>query len=139
MCADKNKNIIGRKEYVRLNCVDIFGYTLKNSIITRFSKISFLFKSLFTTTVHFGTYWNVMSLRGETFLNFDTADLKEQRFSPSPPSIWDFRHGGFGLLVIYRIGYFGVVFDLAFQTCKNSCTYTFSKESSVVELGKLSR
>ena len=27
------------------------------------------------------------------------------------------------------IGYFGVVFDLAFQTCNNSCTYVFSKGS----------
>ena len=33
---------------------------------------------------------------------------------------------GFGLLVIYRIIYFGGVFDLVFQTCKNFGTYVFS-------------
>ena len=37
--------------------------------------------------------------------------------------------GGFVIFVIYTIGYFGVVFDLTFKICKNSCTYVFSKES----------
>ena len=31
-------------------------------------------------------------------------------------------------LHIFVIGYFGVVFDLEFQTFKNSFTYVFSKE-----------
>ena len=42
------------------------------------------------------------------------------------PSIGEIRLGDFGLLVIYRIVYFGVVFDLGFQICINSCTYVFS-------------
>ena len=37
--------------------------------------------------------------------------------------------------VIYRIGYFGLVFYMAFKACKNFCTYIFSKESSTFELG----
>ena len=34
-----------------------------------------------------------------------------------------------GLLDIFRIGYFGLEFDLADQTCKSSCAYVFSMES----------
>ena len=34
--------------------------------------------------------------------------------------------------VLYSIDYFGVVFYLVFQTCKNYHTYVLSKESSVV-------
>ena len=44
-------------------------------------------------------------------------------FLSSPREI---RLGGFGLLVIYSIFYFGVVFDLVFQTCNNYRTYVFS-------------
>ena len=40
-----------------------------------------------------------------------------------PPSLTDIRLGGFGLLDIFRIGYFGLVFDLAYQTFKNFCMY----------------
>ena len=43
------------------------------------------------------------------------------------PSLGEIRLGGFGLLVIYRIVYFRVVFDLVFQTCKNSRTNVFLK------------
>ena len=42
--------------------------------------------------------------------------------------------GDFGLLVIYRIVYFGVVFDLVFQICINSRTYVFSNSNrSLIE------
>ena len=42
------------------------------------------------------------------------------------PSLGEIRLGDFGLLVLYRIVYFGVVFDLVFQICINSRTYVFS-------------
>ena len=42
------------------------------------------------------------------------------------PSPGEIRLGDFGLLVIHRIVYFGVVFDLVFQKCINSRTYVFS-------------
>ena len=34
-------------------------------------------------------------------------------------------HVGFGMLVIYIIVYFRMVFDVVFQKCKNFCTYVF--------------
>ena len=38
-------------------------------------------------------------------------------------------------MVIYRIVYFGVVFDLVFQMCINSRTYVFSKSNkSLIKL-----
>ena len=46
-----------------------------------------------------------------------------------PPSLREIRLGGFGLLDIFRIVYFGLVFDFACQTCKNSYTYVLSFES----------
>ena len=42
------------------------------------------------------------------------------------PSLRYFRLGGFGVLDIFIIGYFGVVFDLAFHTRKNFVMYVFS-------------
>ena len=36
---------------------------------------------------------------------------------------------GFGLVHIFRIGYVGLVFDFAQETCKKSYTYVFSMES----------
>ena len=30
---------------------------------------------------------------------------------------------------IFRTAYFGLVFDLVYQTCKDSCTYVFWMES----------
>ena len=40
-----------------------------------------------------------------------------------PPSLRWIRLGDFGLWGIIRIGYFGIVSDLVFQICKNSCIY----------------
>ena len=45
-----------------------------------------------------------------------------------PPSMRKIRLGGFGLLDVLRIGHFGLVFDLAYQTCNNCCMYVFSLE-----------
>ena len=42
------------------------------------------------------------------------------------PSLGEIRLGYFVLFVIYRIVYFGMVFDLVFQICINSRTYVFS-------------
>ena len=42
------------------------------------------------------------------------------------PRLREIRLRYFGLLVIHRIVYFGVVFDLVFQICINYCTYVFS-------------
>ena len=41
-----------------------------------------------------------------------------------PPSIIEIRLGGFGIW-IFRIGYLGLILDLAYKICKNSCTYVF--------------
>ena len=41
----------------------------------------------------------------------------------------EIRLGGFEVLDVFRIGYFELVFDLVYQTCKNSCIYAFSTES----------
>ena len=40
-------------------------------------------------------------------------------------SLGKIRLGDFGLLVINRIFYYGVVIDVVFQTCKNSRTYRY--------------
>ena len=49
-------------------------------------------------------------------------------------SLGEIRLGDFGLLVIYRIVYFGVVFHLIFQICINYRTYIFSKSNhSLIE------
>ena len=45
------------------------------------------------------------------------------------PSLGEIRLGDFRLLVIYRIVYFGMVFDLVFQICINSHTYVFSNSN----------
>ena len=50
-------------------------------------------------------------------------------FPLSPPSFREIILGGFGILGIFRISYFGLVFDLAYQKWNNSCTYEFSFES----------
>ena len=39
------------------------------------------------------------------------------------------RLGDIGLLVVYRIVYFRVVFELVFQTCINFCTYVLSNSN----------
>ena len=45
------------------------------------------------------------------------------------PSLGEIRLEDFGLLVIYRIVYFGVVFYLVFQIFINSCMYVFSNSN----------
>ena len=51
------------------------------------------------------------------------------------PSLGVTRHGVFGLLFIYRIVYFGVIFDLVIQKCKNFRGYVSSKSNrSLIKL-----
>ena len=50
-------------------------------------------------------------------------------------SLGEIRLGDFGILVIFRIVYFGVVFDLVFQKYINSRTYACSNSNrSLIEL-----
>ena len=49
-------------------------------------------------------------------------------------SLGEIRLRDFGLLIIDRIFYFGVVFDLVFQICMNSHMYIFSNSNhSLIE------
>ena len=44
----------------------------------------------------------------------------------SPQILWEIRLGRFEIFDIFIIGYFGLVFDLADKTGKNSCIYVLS-------------
>ena len=57
------------------------------------------------------------------------SSLAQDVLHVSPPSLQEIRLGGFGLLDMTRIGYFGLVFDLEYPTCNNSCTDVFPLES----------
>ena len=47
------------------------------------------------------------------------------------PSLKEIRLRGFEILDVFIIGYFGLVFDFAYETCKNYQIYVFSLEALV--------
>ena len=51
------------------------------------------------------------------FLDHDVYNV----FPILPPSLKDIRLGGFEHLDIFRMAYFGVVYDSVFQKLKSSC------------------
>ena len=95
-------------EVARLKKLSIFSFSIKKSV---------------------ETYQVLQGMKNSlSWFGWAVPDSTISMFIPFHPRLIYLRLGSFQIWFVFRISYFGVVFDLVYQTCKNFHTYIFRKE-----------